>query len=70
MDREYDLFEKLPNGSPRWHAHVLGLETARRRLAEIAKDTRNECFAIHLPTKEIVLRVNVRRSVETDTNKE
>lgn len=60
MDREYDLFEQFPDGSTRWHANATGLENARAKLEEIARDTSNECFAIHLPTKEIVARLNVR----------
>jgi hypothetical protein len=64
MNREYELFKKLPDGSPIWCDHVTGLEIARLKLAEIAKDTTDECFAMYLPTKEIVLRMNVSSSEE------
>jgi hypothetical protein len=62
MDREYQIFEELPDGSPMWRAYAVGAENARAKLEEIAKTTRNECFAIQLETKEIVRRANPRKS--------
>jgi hypothetical protein len=62
MEREYDLFERLPDGSPMWRGHASGLRAARQQLQEIARSTANECYAIHLPTQEIVARVNVGAS--------
>ena len=62
MEREYDLFEQLPDGSPMWRCHAVGLPEARRKLEELGKSTVNECFAMHLPTREIVARSNVRSS--------
>jgi|SRR5579875_585870 len=60
MDREYDLFEQFPDGSTRWHTNATGVENARAKLEALARNTPNECFAIHLPTKEILARLNVR----------
>lgn len=60
MEREYDLFEQMPDGSPIWRGHVSGFLEVRRRLEELSKATVNECFAMHLLTKEIVARINVR----------
>lgn len=62
MEREYDLFEQVPNGPPMWRGHAAGLNGARQKLEEIAKGTTNECFAMHLPTKEVVARLNVGKS--------
>lgn len=59
MGREYDLFEQFPDGSTLWHGHASGLRSVRQKLQEIAKATTNECVAIHLPTNEIVARLNV-----------
>ncbi len=56
MEREYDLFERFPDDSLMWHGHVARLENARVKLQEIAKATANECYAIYLPTREIVAR--------------
>lgn len=60
MDRDYEIFEQEPYGFPLWRAHALGLKAASLKLQEIAKSTTNECFAVYLPTKEVVARLNVR----------
>jgi hypothetical protein len=54
MDREYDIFERLEDGSTLWRDAVNGLENALLKLEEVAKKTTNECFAMHLPTQEII----------------
>jgi hypothetical protein len=62
MEREYDLFEQFPDGEPMWRGHAVGLPSARQELQALARTTRNECFIMHLPTKEVVARLNVRSS--------
>ena len=62
MEREYDLFEQFPAGEPMWRDHAVGLPSARENLQELTRTTRNECLIVHLPTKEIVARLNVRSS--------
>ena len=59
MDRDYDLFEQFPDGSPMWRGRVHGLAEVHLRLSDLFQKSRNEYFAMHLPTKEIVARVNV-----------
>lgn len=54
MDREYDVFEKFPDGSHIWRAFVRGLVDARARVAQLSATSSNEFYAIHTPTKEIV----------------
>jgi len=54
----YDLFERLPDGSPLWHGHISDLKNVHERLREIARATANECFAIQLSTREVVERIN------------
>ncbi len=58
MEREYEIFELL-DGSPLWRGHASGLQQVRLMLHQICKDSGNECFAMHLSTKEIVARMNV-----------
>lgn len=58
MNREYDLFERLPDGSLKWRGFARGTETARLRLRQFATETMNECLAMHIPTQDIVARVN------------
>jgi|SRR5438270_4710976 len=62
MEREYDIFEEFPDGELMWHGNTVGLSSARRRIQELAGTTRNECFIVYLPTKEVVARVNVHSS--------
>lgn len=62
MDREFDLFEKLPDGSVLWKAVVPGFENALIRLQSLGSISSNEHFAIHTPTKTVVARVNVPTS--------
>ncbi len=59
MNREYDIFEKFFDGSVVWREFVRGLETARAKLGQLASSSKEEFFAIHTPTKEITVRVNV-----------
>ena len=45
-----------------WRGQAYGLRDVRLKLQEIAKTTANECFAMYLPTKDIVARLNVGAS--------
>lgn len=58
MDREYDVFEKLPDSSLRCLTRVYGTQHVPRILEERAKQTTNECFAMNIRTREIICRVN------------
>ena len=58
MDREYDLFEKFPDGSLIWRAVVKGHESAIAKLTELAGQTNNEVRVMHMPTKSIVATMN------------
>ncbi len=58
MDRDYGIFERLPDGSLMWREFVRGLENARAKLQGLAKRPSNEFFAIDTPSKTIVARVN------------
>jgi len=60
MEREYDIFEQFPDGFPVWRDHVSSLQDASLKLRQLARATANECFAVHLPTREVVASVNVR----------
>ena len=67
MDREYDLFEQMPDGSLRWRMFVQGLEKANLTLADLAKQSPHEFIAMHTPTKEIVGRVNVSAKTQSQS---
>ena len=61
MDPEYDIFERLEDGSALWRDTVQGRDKALLKLEEVARKTRNECFAMHLPTQEIIASANSRK---------
>jgi hypothetical protein len=62
MDSEYNIFECLPDGAVVWRGSVRGLARARLRLQVLAKEARNEYFAMRLPTREVVFRAGADRS--------
>jgi hypothetical protein len=59
VNREYDLFEKFPDGSVLWKGCIAGLENAIAELKHEASLSPNEHFARHSPTNAIVARLNV-----------
>lgn len=60
MEREYDLFERMPNGDTIWRDFVTGLPAAHARLEVLSKQSKNEFFAMYTPTHDIAARVNVK----------
>jgi hypothetical protein len=54
MLREYDLFEKFPDGSSLWRACVLGLEGTRLHLQELAQKSGNQFYAIEMVSGKTV----------------
>jgi hypothetical protein len=58
VDRNYDLFEILPDGSPIWKCAVAGHETAVQQLRELARHTTNELRIMHLSTNTIIAVLN------------
>jgi hypothetical protein len=58
VDRDYDLFESLPDGSIVWKAVARGRDDAVAKLNELGRLSPNEHFAIHTPTMVVIARVN------------
>ena len=54
MYREYDLFEKFPDGSSLWRASVQGLEGTHRHMLELARKSGNQFYAIDMMSGKIV----------------
>jgi hypothetical protein len=54
---QYEIFEQLPNGAV-LRAIVPGLLYTQHTLCKLGERTLNECYAVYLPTREIVGRVN------------
>jgi hypothetical protein len=62
MNRDYDLFEMLPDGSPIWKELVSGHEEAIRKLQELAKQTKKEVRLMHVPTNTLIASMNTEES--------
>ncbi|MGA7794936.1 MAG: hypothetical protein WCA19_18000 [Candidatus Acidiferrales bacterium] len=62
MKDEYDLFEKFPDGSSLWQDSVLGFETTRLRLQELAQRSRNQFYGINLTTGEVLVSGSERNA--------
>lgn len=58
MDRTYDLFEKMEDGSLIWRGTVPGLDAAIAELKKLASETPNELHLMYLATQSVVAKVN------------
>ena len=61
MDRQYDIFEILPDGSPLWKVTVVGHEKAVSTLQQLAAQTENEVRLMQIPTKSLIASMNVQK---------
>jgi hypothetical protein len=52
MLRDFDIFEKFPDGSTIWRACVFGQFEATRKLQELAEHSQNEFIAIDIQAGE------------------
>jgi hypothetical protein len=55
---EYEIFEQFPDGSVMSWDVVRGLQNTRAKLERLASQSKNEFFAVHTGTQDIVVRVN------------
>lgn len=58
MDRDYEIFECLPDGSVVWRDRVSGLKNTRLALNRLVRDTGKDYFALHLTSRDIVFPVD------------
>jgi hypothetical protein len=58
MERDYDLFEVLPDGGVIWKETVSGHENAIGRLKELAQRTSNEVRVMHVLSNTLIASVN------------
>jgi hypothetical protein len=47
-NRDYDIFEELPDGGTVWRACVFGMRNAELKLREFARESNNKFFALNL----------------------
>jgi hypothetical protein len=60
MNRVYDAFEVLPDGSLIWKATIEGREDVVKQLKQVAKDSPNEFRLMHIPTKTVIATINCK----------
>ncbi len=53
MRPEFDIFEKLPDGSSIWRACVAGQYDTERKLQDLAEHSVNEFFAIKINSRQL-----------------
>jgi hypothetical protein len=58
LQRQYDLFEILPDGAPIWRGVAHGHENAIRQLQELAETTTNEVRVMHIASNAIIATMN------------
>jgi hypothetical protein len=63
MKHKFDLFEKFSDGSSLWRDFVLGFETTRFRMRELAQKSGTQFYAINLTTGKI-LPLNSERDTQ------
>ena len=58
MQRTYDIFEKMSDGSVMWRVSVAGHDAAIRKLKEMAAVSPNEFELRRLPTHSVIVTIN------------
>jgi hypothetical protein len=64
MRRNYDIFERFPDGSSLWQACVRGQFDTRRKIHELAEHSKNEFFVIDLTLHERIPTLRPRKLEE------
>ena len=54
MWHEYDIFEKFSDGSTIWRVCVSGRYEAKRKMRELALQSKNEFYAIDIMVNQLV----------------
>src|SRR6266481_9063722 len=54
MRREYDVFERFPDGSSIWRATVSGRFETQRKIQEFAEHSQNNFFTIEIEAGELI----------------
>jgi hypothetical protein len=62
MRREFDIFEKFPDGSTVWRMCVCGRYETERKLHTLSEDSENEFYSIEVPSGAYVTDNEARRN--------
>jgi hypothetical protein len=58
VERTYDIFEKMSDGSMLWRVAVPGHEAALHKLQEMAAKSASEFQLRHLPSNTLIATIN------------
>jgi hypothetical protein len=61
VDRDYDLFEILPNGVLLWRAVLSSRERGMKKLQELASISTNQFLLMDVPTNSVIASMNNRK---------
>lgn len=61
MERTYDIFEKMSDGSTLWRVAILGHDAAMRKLKEMAAQSPNEFHLWHLASNTLAATINTKK---------
>ena len=67
MDRTYDIFEKMKDGSTLWRVAVTGYEAAMRKLKEMATQSHNEFHLWHLASNTLAATIDASKDEELES---
>ena len=62
MMRNFDIFEKAPDGSMIWRTCVFGKFEAERKLHELAEHSKNQFLAVDIESGEPLPRIAPQKS--------
>lgn len=62
MRRDFDVFEKFPDGSTLWRTCVNGRYEAQRKMHELAERSGNEFFLIDIRAEVLLPPISTRRN--------
>ncbi|HEY6903613.1 MAG TPA: hypothetical protein VI216_04855 [Candidatus Acidoferrales bacterium] len=61
MDRQYDLFQVLPDGTLLWREAIVGHMAAIEKLERLALLESCEFRLLYLPDKTVIATINTRK---------
>jgi hypothetical protein len=61
LQRTYDIFEKMADGTLVWRAVIPGYEAAMRKLQELAEQSPNEFQVKHLASDTLIATINPKQ---------
>jgi hypothetical protein len=67
MRRDYDVFERFPDGSTLWRACVSGRYEAQRKMQELAEHSENRFFLIDIQAEVLLPPVSTRANSRPST---